>query len=43
MIATHDELLKNIRETGQLGEEQEKELSEAIVALKEEFLAKTAE
>lgn len=43
LIATHDELLKNIRETGQLGEEQEKELSEAIVALKEEFLAKTAE
>ncbi len=40
--ATHDELLKKIRETGVLGAEEEKELSDAIIALKSDFLSSAA-
>ncbi|MBP5311370.1 MAG: F0F1 ATP synthase subunit alpha [Clostridia bacterium] len=42
LTASHDELLKSIRETGKLEEAQEKELKETIVALTEDFTAPAA-
>ena len=40
LVATKDELLSSIRETGNLTEENEAELKEAIVYCKNKFLAK---
>ena len=40
LVATKDELLSSIRETGNLTEENEAELKEAIVYCKDKFLAK---
>ena len=40
LVATKDELLSSIRETGNLAEENEAELKEAIVYCKDKFLAK---
>ena len=40
LVATKDELLSSIRETGNLTEENEAELKEAIVYCKDRFLAK---
>ena len=41
LTATHDAMLKTIRETGKLGDDEENELKETINALKCEFLGKT--
>jgi hypothetical protein len=40
-VATKDELLKTIKESGVLSPESEEELKASIIACKEKFLGKT--